>query len=214
MLTFEQKVEVAKLVLDYLRVLVWPALTLLVLMNFQGELVQLVSRMTKWSGPGFSAEFADKAKEMESEAELITDLVLDGGRFTDGWNESLLKAGLTAVPGAFNFERYQEIAKENPNLALAGLRTDLEVMLKNFATINNSASQTMSGSGRIILSLSKQGLLDESMTALAFEVNSLCNRAVHGEKIRVSDALSVLEAGERLLSYLFDKVISAIPNDG
>ncbi|WP_321488228.1 DUF4145 domain-containing protein [uncultured Hyphomonas sp.] len=204
----DQDIEIAKLVLEYIRVLVWPALILLLVCMFQNEFVSLLDRMVKWAGPGFSAEFSERAQELEEDVESIppSPLSTDIEVPSSDINVRLTDAGFEELKGSFGFISYQDIAQINPSLALAGLRMDLEIMLHNLAKKAN-----IDVSNRSISFVLKELLSAEVISSrdfnLAKEINFLCNLAVHGQSVRRQDALHVAESGERFLQYLLELLL-------
>jgi hypothetical protein len=63
-------VDVARLVLDYLKVLVWPATTLAIVYGFRGQFKELIRRVRMLSGPGIDAEFSEQVLEASEGAEV------------------------------------------------------------------------------------------------------------------------------------------------
>jgi hypothetical protein len=63
--------EVARLVLDYLKVFVWPATTLSIVYGFRGQLSDLIRRVKLLSAPGIDAEFSAEVIEASEEAEAV-----------------------------------------------------------------------------------------------------------------------------------------------
>ncbi|MFJ1769804.1 hypothetical protein ACIOFQ_06215 [[Kitasatospora] papulosa] len=62
--------DVARLVLDYLKVLIWPATTLAVVYGFRGQFKELIRRIRMLSGPGIDAEFSEQVLEASEGAEV------------------------------------------------------------------------------------------------------------------------------------------------
>ncbi|WP_158681035.1 hypothetical protein [Streptomyces viridochromogenes] len=61
--------EIARLVLDYLKALVWPAVFLIVAFRFKPEIARLIRRIRTLSAPGVDAEFSDEVAEISAETE-------------------------------------------------------------------------------------------------------------------------------------------------
>ncbi|MEV5353430.1 hypothetical protein [Streptomyces sp. NPDC052693] len=61
--------EVARLVLEYLKALVWPATTLAIVYGFRSQLGDLIRRIKLLSAPGVDAEFSAEVIEASEEAE-------------------------------------------------------------------------------------------------------------------------------------------------
>ncbi|WP_405555669.1 hypothetical protein [Streptomyces sp. NBC_01171] len=61
--------EIARLVLDYLKALVWPVVFLIVAFRFKPEIARLIRRIRTLSAPGVDAEFSDEVAEISAETE-------------------------------------------------------------------------------------------------------------------------------------------------
>lgn len=62
-------VEIARLVLDYFKALVWPLVVLVIVLRFRAEIAQLFKRIRTLSTPGVDAEFSDEVSEVSAETE-------------------------------------------------------------------------------------------------------------------------------------------------
>ncbi|MFJ2160130.1 hypothetical protein [Streptomyces sp. NPDC087856] len=69
--------EIARLVLDYLKVVVWPGAVLVIVFGFKEQVIDLLGRLRSFSGAGFDAQFseaisdaANKVEEALQEAEV------------------------------------------------------------------------------------------------------------------------------------------------
>ncbi|MFJ6797541.1 hypothetical protein [Streptomyces sp. NPDC091268] len=62
--------DVARLVLDYLKVLVWPATTVALVYGFRGQFRDLIHRIRMLSGPGIDAEFSERVLEASEGVEV------------------------------------------------------------------------------------------------------------------------------------------------
>lgn len=204
----DQDIEIARLVLDYIKALIWPVTIILLALMFEGEVVELLRRMTKWAGPGFSAEFAEKAKEMEKELEELAETEPTPERPSDNINSILRERGFSEIPGNFEFSRYRALAPGNPNLALAGVRMDLEVMLRILGSAYDLPLEKRFATGMLLKQLTSVEALSPQDGHAARDIIDLCNRAVHGEPIRSKDAVRVIDAAERLMYLLIDRVLS------
>ncbi|MET8135373.1 hypothetical protein ABZV24_26045 [Streptomyces sp. NPDC005251] len=69
-LRHDARVEVARLVLDYLKVLIWPAVTIVVVYGFRSQLSELIRRVKALSAPGIDAEFSAEIIEASTDAEV------------------------------------------------------------------------------------------------------------------------------------------------
>jgi hypothetical protein len=99
--------DVAKLILDYLQVFVWPALLVFVLLRFRKNLGALVERFTRESGEisasGFGLEITAKFREAREE---IANLVEQA----DTANANELRESVKATARRFNREEFRALA--------------------------------------------------------------------------------------------------------
>ncbi|MFJ5805077.1 hypothetical protein [Streptomyces sp. NPDC093093] len=58
------------MVLDYLKVLIWPVTTLAIVYGFRGQFRDLIRRVRMLSGPGIDAEFSERVLEASEGAEV------------------------------------------------------------------------------------------------------------------------------------------------
>ena len=65
----------AELVLDYLDVLVWPIVVVVIVFVFRGRLRELLGRVTEFGGPGVNAKFAHATEQAERLAESGTGTI-------------------------------------------------------------------------------------------------------------------------------------------
>ena len=108
-----------------------------------------------------------------------------------------------------------KLSQEDPVLALAKLRMELE------KTINKLYQRVMSppknkkilSLSRMIVELSKSGLIAPDISHPLREVVSICNRAIHGEEIRQQDAESIINTGSYFLEMLYWLAKSIIPGE-
>ncbi|GLW04338.1 hypothetical protein [Streptomyces lavendulae] len=61
--------EIANLVLDYLKVLIWPLVLVATVLWFRSDVSALIRRMRSLSGPGIDAEFSEEVAEVSAGAE-------------------------------------------------------------------------------------------------------------------------------------------------
>jgi hypothetical protein len=146
-----------------------------------------------WLGPlfrsvelpgGFKVEFQDRLDRAKERAD---------------------KAGLLAEPGAQGQQyTFQLVADQDPNLALAGLRIELERQLKALAEAAGVGTR-MQGARRLVSELAKQGVLtDEEQDVLA-DLIELLNDAVHGADVGSRASRWAMDVGPRLLASLQGK---------
>lgn len=99
------------------------------------------------------------------------------------------------------------VADEDPNLALAGLRIELEKRLMQLAESHNLLGQLggRGGVGPLLRVLDHSGVLSSNEAATLQELTRLLNSAVHGADVDKSAVDWAIEIGPRLLQGLDNK---------
>lgn len=98
---------------------------------------------------------------------------------------------------------YQLVAKDDPKLALAGLRIELEEKLRKIAYKNN-LDMNHKGLGQILRVLSAHSLITSDESAVLSDMVGLLNAAVHSEeeKYDFRNVSWVLDVGTQVLNSL------------
>jgi len=100
---------------------------------------------------------------------------------------------------------FQLIEDNDPNLALAGLRIELERKLNQIAKANNI--QTYKTSIRnLIFKLREHEILSNNEINVLFDIIGLLNAAVHGAKVEPQSYSWAMEIGPQLLNSLEVKI--------
>jgi len=96
------------------------------------------------------------------------------------------------------------LVESDPILALAKLRIELEKSLNRLFRLTNKEDKSRRAVSpmQLIHRLSSEEVLPKDIARTTREVMSICNRAIHGEDIRIQDAESVVESGASLLIKL------------
>jgi len=98
---------------------------------------------------------------------------------------------------------YQLVAKEDPKLALAGLRIELEDKLRKIALKNNIITNNK-GLGNLMRVLSSHDLITNEERAVLADLVGMLNAAVHSEvdKFEYSNISWALDVGTKILNSL------------
>lgn len=210
--------EIAALVLEYLRVLAWPSVTVFTLLLFRKQLHQIFLRLQKANLPGgISFDFNQEVKEVRQlqdkvEASSPPEQAKDVPQIpqTEA-NERLKELGLQLSPSGIDMNRYRDIAQSDPNLALAGLRIDFEILIKNLARGFEIAIGPRESGTRLLRKLYEKNALTEEQFYLAQKIYQLSSSAVHGQEVTQMQANQIIDAAEVLaeqyvswLSWGFD----------
>jgi hypothetical protein len=105
----------------------------------------------------------------------------------------MLNRGLAPSPTGLEFGAYRILAEQDPNLALAGLRMEIESLLKNYAKGNGLSYLATDSAGIISRKLHEHHIISSEQYRLIANLLNLCNRAVHGQKVTREQAETLLE---------------------
>jgi len=126
-------------------------------------------------------------------------------------NARMLSLGLQPSPSGLDMKRYLELAQQDPNVALAGLRMEVEILARNLAKGFKVDIAPHDGAGSLLRRLHDRGAITSAQFQLAQKVVRLCNAAVHGRRVSRDEAEAVIDAARALekdyiawLSWGFD----------
>jgi hypothetical protein len=168
------------------------------------------------AGVEFREEF-EAAGETAQQVELNIDEQEEG-------QEQDPQQGLRDVHALFLVPDYlRELARRDPNVALTGLRIELEralrtaqeVLVERAADGDGQAKRTKRPIplSRIVTDLRQSGHLDDDQAELALSIIKLGNRAAHGELIRADEAELVFEWADTLnRSFPVGYSLNFLPN--
>ena len=105
---------------------------------------------------------------------------------------------------AYSFEL---ILEQDPNLALAGLRIEIEKRLVRIAQSNNIEIKRPSVF-QLLRALTEKQILSKEESSVLADMNNLLNSAVHGAEVDRRAADWAIEIGPKLLASLDDKISS------
>jgi len=154
-------------------------------------LILLLAALLPWLGP------------------LVKSVELPGGvkfelRQLKDLEERAVQAGLLphleVQPSEVEFA-FQRIANQDPNLALAGLRIEIERRLATLAERNDIPVRGR-GVGLLLRSLSERGLIGQAERSVLADLIGLLNQAVHGVRVDREAAEWAMDVGLRLLQAL------------
>lgn len=117
------------------------------------------------------------------------------------------KAGLLARVNVVRPQKkysFQIVAKEDPKLALAGLRIEIEKRLNEIAESNGLQAEK-TGVGKLLRILGEKELLSQEQRSVLADMVGLLNAAVHGGEIDERATEWALDVGPRLLDALETK---------
>jgi hypothetical protein len=100
---------------------------------------------------------------------------------------------------------FQMIGNNDPNLALAGLRIEIERRLIQLAE-NNNIGTSMQGAGRLLQMLAARNLIGNEEQSVLLDMISLLNSAVHGARIDARSYSWAMQYGPEILKSLDEKI--------
>jgi len=191
--------EVANLVLEYIKVLVWPIIVFSLALVFRASLTELFSRLKKADLPGdVSLDFSEELKEakilskkVEEQPEKEEHKKIPSIPLTEA-NSRLISLGLQPSPSGLDMKYYRDLTNQDPNIALAGLRIEVDILAKNLAKGFNVKVSERDNGMRLLRLLHEEGAIFLEQMQLAQKILALCNAAIHGTKVSQSQALEVI----------------------
>jgi hypothetical protein len=200
-------VDTARLILQYIKALIWPVTVLILSIFFRTEVRNIFRRLRKADLPGgISIEtFPDhirEAKELSVEVSEEKHPSIEKKEYptiplTEA-NARMLNLGLNPSPTGLELSHYRILSEQDPNLALAGLRIEVETMLKNLAKGFKVPIGERDSTGIIARKLREKGAITSRQAELIKAIVQLCNAAVHGIRVTSSQAEEILDIGEIL----------------
>lgn len=100
---------------------------------------------------------------------------------------------------------FEAVASGDPNLALAGLRIEIESRLREIAKSNN-LSNDRAGLRALTNQLRENGILEQKEAAAISDLLPLLNKAYHGAEVDPRAFQWALEFGPRILNALEEKL--------
>lgn len=214
--------ELAKIIVQYIEVLIWPLIVLIVLILFRAQIAGMFSRMRKADLPGgisietFPEEIKEaKAISAEVKEEKPPSESIQSRRaipLTEA-NARMLNLGLAPSPSGLELSYYRVLADQDPALALAGLRIEVETMLKNLAKGFEVPIGERDSASIITRKLREKSAITIRQADLVSAVIKLCNAAVHGLKVTASQAEEILDIAAVLRDQYIAWLSWGFPDD-
>ncbi len=198
--------EVAKLILEYLKALIWPTSVLLLAWIFRPEIRAVLARIRKAALPGgVSVDFENQILETKELATRVETAQPPPNRpqsaalpLTEA-NSRMISLGLTPTPSGLDMNYYRAIALRDPTLALAGLRIELEILTRNLAKGFKIDISEYESPSQLLRRLRDAAAITSDQFALARKILSLANQAVHGRTVSQHESEEIIDAAEALV---------------
>ncbi|MGD0617682.1 MAG: DUF4145 domain-containing protein [Bryobacteraceae bacterium] len=189
-----------------LRRLAWPTAALAIAVMFRKDIRSILARIRKAALPGGVAiDFEDEVRETKELATRIESAPSPHDRpkaavlaLTEA-NARMIDLGLKPIPSGLDMSYYKEIAVRDPALALAGLRIELEILIKNLAKGSGIDFSPRDSPTRILWSLRDASKITPEQFELAQRIVSLANQAIHGRTVSRTEADEIIDAARALV---------------
>ena len=155
---------------------------------------------------GVSLDFGQGVRDVEelSEAVAKASPVSRGERSTPilpltEANSRMISLGLQPSPSGLDMRRYEDLSDQDPNVALAALRMEIDIIARNMVKgfkIETRGNETASSLLRLLVS---HQAITPGQYELAQQILKLCNAAVHGRAVSRGQAESIIDSA-RVLS--------------
>jgi hypothetical protein len=200
LVTWVRIMEIARLVLEYLKVLAWPLVVATGFLIFRRQLQALVATLQHIKLPGGAElDWQRQLQATEQAAEKVeatqAPQLPSGERPRAQLIQQIYDHGFLRSPSDYDFSYYRDIVERDPNLALAGLRMELERMLQNLTKVYHIDSPRLSPT-RIASSLRANQVLTGEEHQLLVSIIEIATRAVHGQDVSKDAALRVIDSAE------------------
>lgn len=193
------------MLIELIDAIAWPFTVLAIVLLYRKQIKEILRRFKRVDFPGgVSVEaFPEEIREakalltrvQEEEEENKKKRNVQGPSIPlNEVNARMMNLGLSPSPTGLEFSHYQIIAERDPNLALAGMRMEVETMLKNLAKGFDVTVGNRDGVSVIVRKLQDQGAITQHQAELLTKIIRLGNSAVHGQKVtelQVDDLLDV-----------------------
>jgi hypothetical protein len=205
--------EIAQLILEYIKVLIWPIFAIVCVVMFRRSIFALIPRLKNAELPGgvkFDFQEAiEQAQQLKKEilsAPKSTDAQPKEGKpiqLTEA-NARMISLGLQPSPSGLDLGYYRALIEQDPNIGLAGLRMELEVLGRNLAKGFDIPLSSRDGSAMSIFrKLLDNGAITNLQFQLLKKIIELCNAAIHGGRVTKDQADSILDT----MKFLADDYI-------
>jgi hypothetical protein len=202
--------EIAKLILEYIQALIWPTVVLIVTFLFRAQVISIFDRIKSAKLPGgVSFDLVDQIEEAKQLSTKVQESIPSKREerkakspvipLTEA-NSRLIDLGLRPSPSGMDMDYYRNLSQQDPNLALAGLRIEVDLLAKNLAKGFDISIDPKRESGvRLLRKLVEADAITNDQYQLAVKIMNVCNKAVHGEHVSYGQALSIIDSAEVLV---------------
>jgi hypothetical protein len=197
--------DIVEAIIDFLRVLVWPAVVLTLFIIFRQPLRETLRRLRHADLPGgLSVDLQDNIHEgKELSQKVAKERLKDADTkkpsipLTEA-NARIIELGLRPSPSGLDMNYYKTLASQDPTLALAGLRIEIDILARNLAKGFGVPVGTKESGYSLLRKLSDSGAITQSQFQLTQRVLQLCDLAIHGQLVSKEQADEILKLADVL----------------
>ena len=179
---------------------------LIALVLFKSELRTLAKSLQKIKLPGGTElDWQKKVREVEEAAGKVEALpkprpATERPDEIYELSRRVSTLDLFSSPSNYDFNYYRQLADQDPNLALAGLRMELERMLQNMALVCGvKFDKRRTSPGNFSRLLKTEGVLEDEEYRLIRSIVDVANAALHGQDVSRTDAVRTITSAEAFL---------------
>lgn len=201
--------DIAKLVLEYLRILVWPVTMVGLAIYFRQSLIAIFARLRKATLPGgLSLDFEEQLQKVQNLSEEVN--ILSSTKPDDALeasakgpekivtpNQLMVERGFEVLPSDLDIGYFLTIAKSDTTLAIAALRIELESVFRSFVMgMKFPLERPQETTRNLVKILYEHGALDNLQYTLAQTILNACNKVVHGQRISFDQANVLIRSAD------------------
>lgn len=211
--------DIAKLSLEFVKVIAWPVVVLVAVLVFRKELATLISRLRNMKLPGGTEfNFNEAVISIEkSSRETSRALKPPSSRqplaFRQRVNSFIQEKKLMVSQSGYDLAYYLDIAQSDPNLALAGIRMELERMFRNMLVlVGEDVDKKRLSAGQYLSLLRSREMIPASMYQFLAQTIEVGNAAVHVSDIEKDLSLRVINSLKVFVTFYLDWIQSNFIN--
>ena len=197
--------ELAKVILEYIQVLIWPLTVLVLLFVFRIPFKELLRRVSHADLPGgLSLDLQENIHEASKMSQEVTKERLQHEEYkkpsiplTEA-NARIIQLGLMPSPSGLDMNYYRGLVTQDPTLALAGLRIEIDILAKNLAKGFNVPTRKNDSGFTLLRKLTASEAITQNQFQLTQSVLQVCNLAIHGQLVSKEQADSIIEIADIL----------------
>jgi len=188
------------LIMNLIQILCWPVVVIILFLSLRKPIIQFISHINEAEFPG-GIKLKSINREIEKAESITTEIKSEVEKANTHLpeevkkdpNELMESVGLEKSPSNLDIKYYYDLVENNPSIALAGLRMDLEIMIRNLSKGFRIRTDNNSTIGQLLEVLINNSAITTNQYRLIKIILNICNAAVHGQSITKAQAINVLD---------------------